>query len=1041
MFYRIFKLSSIRNYRHLWLITILILRTAFPYALQSQEYHTRQYTEADGLASSSVFQISQDKNGLMWFATRNGICNYDGIRWKIFDQEDGLPKNHYEDIFVDEKGVLWTFPIDEPLSLFAYEHGSWSKRYSIDGLYLKSPVTAFFVEYQNDQPFIMLATGNGLLVFEKGRWQRYDKRQGLPDSKINGAVLVDDQIWVATDGGLSAIRGDSVINDLAGRFDLPSKKLTGIAKDSQNNELRIYVSGVNWLGYIHEGEFHLLTTDFSTMLDNKYRHIFIIPHADKGIYFGNPFYLYYYNYLEDEVERIGLKSGLISEGATDVLIDREGVIWISGFRGVSKIPSMFISVIGKNAGLYEDEVTCILQLDQDEIVFAHQGALTFYKDGRFESFELLNNLQSVIQESRVQDLDKDANGNIWAAVSKQGLARIDPQKNVKWFDQRHGLGENIYSVLVDSKNRIWVSDGRLLGFNGRNFTEVKTNGIAPASVRKIFEGKNGHLYLATYSIGIVEYNGKSFQTYKCKEHINCNNNIFAFYEDSKGRKWVGGLNGLYLITGDSLESASNAGIQLNRSIYMILEDKQGGMWFGTGNGIYNWNGQQLEHYTINDGLAGQEVNRDAGLVGASGKVWIGTNKGVTIFNPAFKKNRSKIPPPKVDLLHVIIGNDTLDPYNEIKLSSREDDLLFIFRGISFLDENEVYYKCKLEGYEDGSWTSSFRIFDQEFRYANLPAGTYRFCLQAANKMNVWSEPVCSEEITISKVFYMQWWFRTLILLVFIAILILSFRFFYQRRYSGRLRRIVNEQTRELKASEQKLRELNQTKDRFFSIIAHDLKSPFNAILGLSEIIQEELDALSKEEIRNIAENLHTASSRSVNLLDNLLAWARSQRGDIPFHPEHFDLAELVRENISIFETAANKKKILLINLVNKRTPVYADRQMVSTIIRNLISNAIKFTYEKGRITIYARNKDGFIESCVKDNGKGMDEKTLSKLFKVDEKMNTRGTNSEAGTGLGLVLCKDFTERNNGSIRAESHPEQGTKICFTLPVGDKNKIRE
>jgi len=997
-------------------------------------------TEADGLASSLVFHMVQDTNGLMWFATKNGICNYDGIRWKVFDQVDGLPKTNYENLFTDEKGIIWTFPIDEALGLFAYENGSWSKRYSNDSLHISSPVTAFFVEYKNDQPFILLATGKGLFVFEKGRWIRYDKKNGLPYDKINGAVLMDDQIWVATDGGLSAIKGDSVINGLAGKFGLPSGGLTGIAKNSINDELRIYVADANWLGYIHDGEFHLLTTDFSTMLDNKYRYIFIIPHADKGLYFGNPFYLYYYNFWENEVERIGLKSDLISEGATDVLIDREGVIWISGFRGVSKIPSMFISVVRKNSGLYEDEVTCILQLDQDEAVFAHRGALTFYENGKYESLELLNNLQSVIQESRVQDLDKDGKGNIWAAVSKQGLARIDPQKNVKWFDGRHGLGENIYSVLVDSKGRLWASDGRLLRFNGQNFKEVKTNGVSPASVRKIFEGKNGHLYLATYSIGIVEYDGKSFQAYKCKENIDCDDNIFAFYEDSKGRKWVGGLSGLYLMAEDSLESASKAGIHLKRSVYLILEDKQENMWFGTGNGIYEWNGQQLEHYTVNDGLAGQEVNRDAGLVDASGKIWIGTNKGATIFNPAFEKSKSEIPPPKVDLLYIVAGKDTLDPAKEINLSFKENDLLFVFRGISFLDENEVYYKCKLEGHDDIEWTNVFRTFDHRYRFSNLPAGTYRFCLKSANKLNIWSEPVCSAEITIRKAFYMQWWFSGLAIMIFILILLLAFPLFYQRRYSKKLRRIVNEQTHELKASEQKFRELNQTKDRFFSIIAHDLKSPFNAILGLSEIIQEDLDALSKEELKNIADNLYTASSRSVNLLDNLLAWARSQKGDIPFHPEHFDLAELIRENVSIFETSANKKKILLINLLNKRTPVYADRQMASTIIRNLLSNAIKFTYEKGRITLYARKKGDMIETCVKDNGKGMDKETISKLFRVDEKMNTRGTNSESGTGLGLVLCKDFAERNNGSIRAESDPEHGTKICFNLPLGEEDKFR-
>lgn len=236
----------------------------------------------------------------------------------------------------------------------------------------------------------------------------------------------------------------------------------------------------------------------------------------------------------------------------------------------------------------------------------------------------------------------------------------------------------------------------------------------------------------------------------------------------------------------------------------------------------------------------------------------------------------------------------------------------------------------------------------------------------------------------------------------------------------------------LKASEAKLKDLNATKDRFFSIIAHDLKGPFNGIIGLSEILKEDAKNLDTSTIGDYARMIHTSAHQTHRLLDNLLKWARMQEGRISFNPISNQLYSIVSEVILIFIDVAERKKIGLINKVPPQTIVFADGEMLKTILRNLISNAIKFTNATGTVIVNATIGDSGVEIVVADNGKGISALDINKLFKIDIAFSTRGTENENGTGLGLVLCKDFVEKHGGSISAESKPDCGSQFKFILP---------
>lgn len=230
-----------------------------------------------------------------------------------------------------------------------------------------------------------------------------------------------------------------------------------------------------------------------------------------------------------------------------------------------------------------------------------------------------------------------------------------------------------------------------------------------------------------------------------------------------------------------------------------------------------------------------------------------------------------------------------------------------------------------------------------------------------------------------------------------------------------------------------LKSINNTKDKFFSIIAHDLRSPFQSLLMASELLAAEINTLSKEEIVLSIMGLNKNLINLHNLLDNLLNWSHMQRGMIEFEPVKINVLELVNRTIEISNNLAQKKKIEITNRVNPKLFVNADFQMLRSVIHNLLNNAIKFTKQGGQIVISSTEKKSFVEISVKDNGIGMTRDEFSNLFDFNSICSTnKGTDGEIGSGLGLHLCKEFIERNDGKIWVESELGKGSKFTFTLP---------
>jgi len=279
-------------------------------------------------------------------------------------------------------------------------------------------------------------------------------------------------------------------------------------------------------------------------------------------------------------------------------------------------------------------------------------------------------------------------------------------------------------------------------------------------------------------------------------------------------------------------------------------------------------------------------------------------------------------------------------------------------------------------------------------------------------------------------------------LLVIVVIILAYYLWLRKKHAAVLKDnyetitgqkvLLEKNLKQLEEDEKKLKELNATKDKFFSIIAHDLKNPFNVLIGISDLLRTNSDIKDSKDFEILLEGMFQTATSGYNLLENLLEWSRTQTGNLQFDPKPFSISKVLSANEILFKEAAKSKNIT-IHWPSSHEMVVADFNMVNFIFRNLLNNAIKFSYEGNAIDISVSANGKMVECKISDNGMGMDDATLQKLFKIEYSVQKEGTAKEKGTGLGLILCKEFVEKNGGKIWVSSKPAEGSTFSFSLPL--------
>lgn len=382
-------------------------------------------------------------------------------------------------------------------------------------------------------------------------------------------------------------------------------------------------------------------------------------------------------------------------------------------------------------------------------------------------------------------------------------------------------------------------------------------------------------------------------------------------------------------------------------------------------------------------------------------------------------------------------------------------LLSAYEGLAQLKYDRQNYK---EAYEINILFQELNdsLFNEEkqSRYAELET-RYKI-IQKENEINLLKNEKLKQQLKLEKANLQR--LIGFILVIFLLVIIYVFVIYYNHK--KRDNKLLMEKNQQIETQNEKLKQMyehiqtinkrlqwskqelslaNKSKDKFFSILAHDLKNPFHTVLGQSFLLSKNYDQLGKEERKNYADEMYTSSEQIERLLDNLLEWSRTQSKGIEFKPQRVQLNELVQNTLTLLKPSAERKSIQLINECNDAIYLHADRQMLETIIRNTINNGIKFTPAGGFVKISAVTSKQKLKLIIEDNGVGMKKETLRGLFKLHANIKTKGTNGERGTGLGLVICKEFVDFHKGKINVESEVGKGSRVIIELPLRTRVKV--
>lgn len=1039
---------------YLWISTDVGLDKYDSYQVKKYRYDEKQ---PGTISSNIVTIIYEDRNKNLWFGSINGLNLYDRATDKFIvykndlDDRNSINGNKVNSITEDKNGDLWFVTDGNCLNKWIPDTQNFI-RYPFENSQVNLYPRPAKMVASDSQGFLWIVSlGRGIHRFnpKSGEFIKFDDPAIDFGNNCYKSIYIDnqDKVWITSDGsGFFS-------------YDIAINKFEQFGSDGD-----------------HKG------TNKKIILD-------IIPEDDRYLLLAvdqggiNRF---------DKVSKTF--EYIISDNANDrslnnnglwcIYRDNEGILWIGTSGGGINYYNpkkekfkLFTSNINNPNSLAYDFTGCFFEDHQGMIWIGTDGGGVNVYNPNTENFKTYKHDPSdpySISGNVIRSIAEDRNHDIWIGTWDDGLNRYE-RKTGKFYhfmpDKHNPMsisGKNIWNLTIDQNNLIWLA----LYHVGIDLFDPKkgvirrfrTNADAPNAISSnetwlFFEDSEKNMWISTTN-GLNRYNSNTdfFKKYNFPDNV-----IGAFCRDKDGNLWVGtNEKGIYFCNPEGKiinNYNSTNGLPHNR-IQAIVEDNQRNIWVSSGGGItqFNRKTQKFRNYTKEDGLQSDQFFQQSFFKTRKGEIYFGGYNGFNCFQPENLKDNDFVVP--VYLTDFQIFNKPvsfgtpksqfpkhISEAKEITLNWSQSVFSFSFAAINYTSSEKNQYAYMMEGFEkEWNYTNSSRRY---VTYTNLDPGQYTFKVKASNNDGIWNETGVSLDIIILPPWWKTWWFIAFLVLTLFVIVFLTYylRLRFYREKQKELSRLVDQRTNELTSANHKLLErqaliekqseelvkLNSTKDRILSIIAHDLRNPFNVVSGFSEILLEDFRQLSPEIVETYLTQIYNSSKNGNVLLENLLQWSRTQTGSITFEPVRLCLQLAAKETCNFLEGTALKKNISIQLQIDADVYVEADENMLKTILRNLLSNAIKFTPDNGSITVKAKSTSENVEVCVCDSGVGIMAEKIPLLFKIETNTSTKGTSNESGTGLGLVLCKEFIDRHNQKIWVELKVGVGTQFKFTLPL--------
>lgn len=1022
------------------------------YAILPTQFHFRHYNIENGVSSNNISTLFQDQKGYIWIGTENGLNRFDGNQFTLYQKNNPLYSNFHANsintICETTDKELW---LGTDNGVFIYNQVKDTFTPFVKQTSDKTSITSWITHIIQDKAGnIWIATHKqGIFLFNT-QTDKLTQFEIPQNDNIVTRILNDEQnnIWLSgpyqlcklnkvnntfetyaieekTESIYSmALWEDSSNHIWIGTWDKGLWKL-----DPRTKQVEKYLTGEKGKGILH---IHSIL---------EYSPELLLIGSDDGLTIFNPVThesFLYDNYGDSE-------KSLSDKFIYPILKDREGGVWIgtyyngisylppycgqfNGYSGSSDIPYFNSRIISR---FCEGENGNIWIASDDSGLSCFNPSTMQFLD--FNGREKLNkhNLHALCM------VDKD----LWIGTYGDGIQILNIQTGViKNYSISNGLDENsIYSIFKDSQGQIWT--GSMNGIcqydaQKQRFTPIK---YLEALVIEIAEDAKGNLWIATQGKGLFRYSpqkNKEWKKYGLEKGFNSLTvNHLCINKDNE--IWAATSEGLYLYN-PLKDIFTYQPLRLpNECINAILEGEDC-LWLTTAKGLVKYTPatQETQIFTKSDGLQSEAFIMASALKTRNGEFYIGSINGFNTFYPhQLKLNTQK---PNVVLTSLEIFNqkidtqkdgtlpEAIDHLKEIHLSYKDNVITLNYAALSYCTPQKNQYAYMLEGFDKG-W--NYVGSQHSTTYTNLPAGTYTFRVKASNNDNIWNEEGTSIRIIVHPPFYLSLPFKIGYVLLFLLALGLLLRYVI-RRSEKKHAKAIDE------LNSKKEIEIHEAKINFFTMIAHEIRTPVSLIIGPLEKIMQSTHIPTNE--RQELEIIDRNSQRLLYLVNQLLDFRKVEQKEIRMKFSSQSIKELMQAVCERFSPTLQQNGVnFSVTYPDEHFHADVDKEAMTKVLSNLLTNANKYTQSRIEVRFQEHPEKQTFSIEVQDNGKGMNEEELTKIFKPFY----QASENKPGTGIGLSIVKGIVEAHHGQVNVTSQPGHGSSFMITLPQKQENLSAE
>ena len=1041
------------------------LGVAQDYVLNYQHIQTK-----DGLANAFVNCALQDQEGFMWFGTNDGLCRYDGREFRTY-------RNNEEDsVFLGSNAIQSIFQLNQRYLLIGTRAGLsemdlYTQKFSTIEFFDKKNIISIFL----DSKKTIWIVANDQLFFKENdtkKWKNYAEDFPSFSKKIVTGIyekMFKEENYLIVSEAIDA--APITIAQLSYKTHTEKKwKKIAISPFTstyfkENEILFSFTTKTQKYASLHQ------EYDTSLFKVRRIENVFNI--SDKlGLPFSSEieFENNLYSYNSEGVFVINTQNKQISKfidwSKTSLKTDKYGII------GIYKDNTDNLWVYTHGAGIAVVPMYTLFSL----------------KEYKYRENEPSKSLSGASVRTVYQD---NATKNIWIA-SYNEERKVDiftPKKNKKSLscisvpylfrpklddasELYLGTYNGVFSIKTNNTNASFKSLEQesqvhaLLPLNDSTvwmakkyflqkynlLSNIETTYPQYDKVNCLYLDKNKRVWLGSLTNGIAlldttQQTPTFYNPNKNAKNSNCK--VMAIHQGSKGFFWIATTDGMYSFD-EKTKSFKNYTEQNglpNNTVYAILEDEKYNLWLSTNYGIskFDIEKETFENYDESDGLQNNEFNQKAYFKNAEGELFFGGINGLNVFFPKDMKRNNFVPPLYLTQIKkqdsVIHFSKPLQQVKELRLPIDDVQILtFDFVALNYYRPEKNQYAYKIDELQN-DWVNLGN--KGKLTLTGLAHGNYTLRIKASNNHGVWNEEGIILKLVLIPPVYLQNWFLIsgIILFLISVYLVYKWRMYQVKKNEKLLEEQIQNATQALanknilfEKQNKALEKANTTQNQLFAIIAHDLRSPLTAFQDISTQINYFLKKNNPEALQELGGYIDTSVQNLNNLLNNLLNWALTQQHQIKHQPQNISLKNTLEEIKNIYQTLSQSIGIEIDIKVNTDLTVYVDKDSFQTIIRNLVSNALKFTPKNGKITLLANPSTSPNEVILKisDTGIGMDEVAQREIFELNLAHTRKGLRGEKSTGLGLVLCYEFAQMNNIDIKIESQINEGTTFILTIP---------